>query len=91
MNTSATALASPAVPYFAAGTGPQASASATVPRLNLSLNLFGGIIRWNAAPTQQITLVGNAASTGSFVLYNNSTQGTGVTGVANAHIIYEPY
>ena len=85
-----TALASVVTTYVAATTGPQASSSATVTKLNLGLNLFGGIIRWNAAPTQQITLVGNAVTTGGFCLFNSSTGG-GSSGLANAHIIYEPY
>jgi hypothetical protein len=88
-NASATALATTVTTYVAAGTGPQATASATAAKLNLGLNLFGGIIRWNAAPTQQITLVGNAANTGSYVLFNFATGGN--SGPANAHIIYEPY
>lgn len=91
LNTSATALSTAATTYFAAGTGPQASALATVPRLNLSLNAFGGIIRWNAAPTQQLVSIGNAVNVGTWVLYNNSTQGGGVNAALNAHIVYEPY
>jgi hypothetical protein len=86
----ATALSSVVVTYFAAGTGPIPSNSVTLPKLNLSLNTFGGIIRWNAAPTQQWTQVGNAVSGGESVLWNSSTHG-GATGAANAHIIYEPY
>lgn len=61
-------------------------------RLNLALNTFGGIIRWNAAPTQQYTMVGSSAPGGACVLYN--TTSTGVSGAncqANAHIIYETY
>lgn len=86
----ATAISSVVVTYFAAGTGPVPSNSVTLPKLNLGLNLFGGIIRWNAAPTQQWTQVGNAVSGGETVLWNSSTHG-GSAGLANAHIIYEPY
>jgi hypothetical protein len=86
----ATALATVVTTYVAAGTGPQASASTSVPKLNLGMNAFGGIIRWNAAPTQQIQLIGNTATTGSFLLFNSSTGG-GSTASANAHIMYEPY
>ncbi|HYT45878.1 MAG TPA: hypothetical protein VEP90_26360 [Methylomirabilota bacterium] len=61
-------------------------------RLNLALNTFGGIIRWNAAPTQQYTISGNAAPGGACVLYNTSSTGvSGATAQANAHIIYETY
>ena len=75
--------------YVAAATGPTASNSTTAPKLNFTLNMFGGIVRWNAAPTQQYTCVGNAAP-GGFILIN-ATAGTGASGTANAHIIYEPY
>jgi len=91
MNVNATALATTMIPANTyATTQPTPSSSTTVPRLNLTINMFGGIFRWNAAPTQQITIVGNATSTGNVVLYNSSTGG-GATGSANAHIIYEPY
>lgn len=94
MNVSATALSSTVVPYFAAATGPIPSAAATVAALNLGLNAFGGIVRWNAAPTQQWTQVGNAVVGsgvgGESVLWNNSGPG-GQSTTAAAHIIYEPY
>lgn len=90
MNTSATALGTAFVSYNTATTRPTTYTAATVPVVNLGLNLFGGIIRWNAAPTQQVTSIGNVANTGSWVLFNSSTSG-GITGSANAHIIYEPY
>lgn len=80
------ALATPIVSLVAAGTGPTASAAATAAKLNLGLNGFGGIIRWNAAPTQQYTIVGATAPNGQCVLFNSSTGG-GATGSANAHII----
>lgn len=75
--------------YVAAATGPTASNSITAPKLNLGINMFGGIIRWNAAPTQQYTCVGNAAPGGAILL--NATAGSGAVGTSNAHIIYEPY
>jgi hypothetical protein len=91
MIVNASALSSPAIAFnTAATTQPTPSSSSTVPRVNLTLNTFGGIIRWNAAPTQQVTMIGNALNLGEFVLYNSST-GNGVTTTANAHIIYEPY
>jgi hypothetical protein len=90
MLVNATALASTVIPHFAAATGPVPSNSASLPKLNLGLNMFGGIIRWNAAPTQQWTQVGNAVNGGESVLWNSSTAG-GASGLANAHIIYEPY
>lgn len=79
-------------------TQPTASSAITAPKINVGLNTFGGIIRWNAAPTQQMTLVGNAifaaglpVTFGQAVLCAFGTQGTGATTTANAHIIYESY
>lgn len=78
-------------------TQPQASNAITAPKLNVGLNTFGGILRWNAAPTQQYTLIGNAVfaaglpvTFGQAILLNLSA-GTGASTTANAHIIYEPY
>jgi hypothetical protein len=82
------ALSAPVVAFVTAATGPTPSNSATEAKLMLGLNLFGGIVRWNAAPTQQWTMVGSTASGGESVLFN-STVGTGAAGTANAHIIYE--
>jgi hypothetical protein len=90
MIVNATALAATVVAYTAATTGPIPNAANTLPRLSLALNAFGGIIRWNAAPTQQWTQIGNAVNAGESVLYNSSSA-SGVTTVVNAHIIYEPY
>lgn len=74
--------------YITATTQGTPSSSATAPHINLGINTFGGIIRWNAAPTQQYTCVGNA-SPGGIMIVNQS--GVGATTTANAHIIYEPY
>jgi hypothetical protein len=91
MHPSTAALAAVPVSFVAAATnGPQASAVITDARLNFALNLFGGIVRWNAAPTQQFSILGNTADLGEAVLFNSSTGG-GSSGLANAHIIYEPY
>ena len=91
MVVNATGLSATVVVHSASTTtGPTPSNSATLPKLNLGLNLFGGIIRWNAAPTQQWTMVGNGVNGGETVLWNDTTF-QGATGAANAHIIYEPY
>ena len=84
------ALAAPVVTFVAAATGPTPSNTVTDAKLNLGLNLFGGIIRWNAAPTQQWTMVGNTAPGGESLLFNNSTAG-GSSGLGDAHILYETY
>jgi hypothetical protein len=90
MHFATAALAAPVVPFVAAATGPTPSNTVTDARLNLALNGFGGIVRWNAAPTQQWTMVGNTAPGGESILFNNSTAG-GSTGLGDAHIIYETY
>lgn len=81
----------------AATTQPTISNAITAPSLNLGLNTFGGIIRWNAAPTQQYTMIGNAVfaagppvTFGQCILFNNSS-GPGASTTANIHWIYEPY
>ena len=91
MIVNATALAATVAAYTAATTGPTPNSASTLPRLNLGLNVFGGIIRWNAAPTQQWTSVGNATNGGETVLFADSSAGQSGTGALNAHIIYEPY
>jgi len=88
-----TALATnPIVSCITATTQPIPSNATTDARLNLGLNTFGGIIRWNAAPTQQFQMLGSAAPGAEVVLLNTNSSGAGgVTTTANAHIIYEPY
>jgi hypothetical protein len=90
-NLAITSLSSAVTSFVAATTAPGATSVVAALVLNLGLNMFGGIIRWNAAPTQQVTMVGNSTAGGQMILYNNSTQGGGSSGLANAHIIYEPY
>jgi len=78
-------------------TQPQASNGITAPKINVGLNTFGGILRWNAAPTQQMTLIGNAIfAAGTPVTFGqamllNMSAGTGASTTANVHIIYEPF
>jgi len=85
-----TAIASPIVSFIAAATNPTPSNTVTDATLDLGINSFGGIIRWNAAPTQEWKMVGLTAPAGECVLFNSSTAG-GANSAANAHIIYEPY
>lgn len=73
--------------YVAAGTGPNRSPAATVARLNLSFNPFGGIIRWVAQPGEEWTSVGNATTSNSESVL--SAQNVGTAGAMGAHIIYE--
>lgn len=85
-----TALASTVFALIAATTGPVGSQAVTDARLDLGLNGFGGILRWNAAPGQEYKIQGSAAPGIEAVFYNSSTGG-GVNCAANTHIIYEPY
>lgn len=91
MHAATAALAAPAVTAVAYVTNQVIPSNATTDaRISLALNTFGGIIRWNAAPTQQFTISTATAPLGGSVLFN-STSGGGATSLANAHIIYEPY
>ena len=53
--------------------------------LNLSFNAFGGIVRWLAAPGEEISMVGLAVDTGSIGL----SAFTGTSGLMGSHIIFE--
>lgn len=89
---SALAAANVITPAIAfATTQPTLSAAITDAKLNLGLNTFGGIIRWNAAPTQQWQLSGVAAPGAQSCLANITAAGGSSTINADAHIMYEPY
>lgn len=91
LHAATAALAAPvvtAIAYVTNQTIP--SNTVTDAKIQLGLNLFGGIIRWNAAPTQQWTMSTATAPLGACVLWNSSTAG-GSTGLGDAHIIYETY
>jgi hypothetical protein len=60
--------------------------SSTLHLLNLSFNAFGGIVRWVAAPGEEINIVGSGASLGE-VSFSAFTGGT--PGALGAHMIYE--
>lgn len=79
------ALAAAPVVGNTATTKPQRSA--TLHLLNLSFNAFGGIVRWVAAPGEEISTVGNTASLGEVSL---SAFTGGTPGLMGAHIVYEP-
>jgi hypothetical protein len=84
------ALTAAVVVAVAFTTKPQASGVTTDAKLNLGLNTFGGILRWNAAPTQQWQMLGSATGFGCTILFNSTTSG-GSNANANAHIMYETY
>ena len=78
------ALAAPQVAFTASTTKPQRSA--TLGLLNLSFNAFGGVVRWVAAPGEEIGVLGNTASLGEVSL---SAYTGGTVGLMGSHIVYE--
>jgi|ERR1700722_4662971 len=80
------ALAAPPTSFVTASTQPQRSS--TLGLLNLSYNAFGGIVRWVAAPGEEIGMYGNTASLGEVSL---SAYTGGTPGLMGSHIIYEPF
>lgn len=79
------ALAAPQTAFDTATTKPQRSAS--LAKLNLSFNAFGGIVRWVAPPGGEFRMLGNAASLGEVSL---SAFTGGTPGLMGAHLVYEP-
>lgn len=86
LDPSTAALAAAQVPFTASTTKPQRSA--TLAKLALGLNAFGGIVRWVAAPGKEFKLLGNTASLGEASL---SCMTGGTPGLIMSHIIYEPF
>jgi hypothetical protein len=62
--------------------------SSTLYLLNLGFNAFGGIVRWVAAPGEEIGMLGNTASFGETSL---SSASTGTPGLMTSHFIFEPF
>lgn len=56
--------------------------------LNLSFNLFGGVVRWVAAPGEELGMLGNATNAGELSLSAFTGSATGPVG---SHIIFEPF
>lgn len=87
LDAASAALAAPALTGNSqATTKPQRSS--TLHLLNLSFNAFGGIVRWVAAPGEEISLIGNTASLGEISL---SAFTGGTPGAMGAHMIYETF
>lgn len=81
-------LATPNVAATTASTLGARTTANTAARLNLSINSFGGIVRWVAAPGEEWGILGTSANQSSSSL----SALTGATaGAIGAHIIYEPY
>ena len=80
------AYTNPPVCFNTTNTKPQRSA--TLSLLNLSFNAFGGIVRWVAAPGEEIGMLGAAASFGEISL---SAFTGGTPGLMGSHFIVEPF
>jgi len=79
------ALANPTAAGVSATILPQRSATLGHV-LQLSFNAFGGIVRWLAAPGEEIGIVGLIVDTGSFSL---SAFTGGTPGALSSHVIFE--
>jgi hypothetical protein len=80
--------------YVAAGTPPARTTAVTQARLALTMNAFGGIVRWVAAPGEEWGILGQASANGTTPgssLSNGSASGVGNAGSVASHIIYESY
>lgn len=86
LDASTAALAAPALTGNTNATN-KPQRSSTLHLLNLSFNAFGGIVRWVAAPGEEISLIGNTASLGEVSL---SAFTGGTPGAMGVHMIYEP-
>lgn len=84
IDANAVVIANPPVHYQTSTTKPQRSAT-TGRLLNLSLNAFGGIVRWYRGPDQRLTMMGTS-TLGEFSL--NAFTGSTV-GAMGTHIIIE--
>lgn len=60
--------------------------SSTLYLLSLAFNAFGGVVRWVAAPGEEIGMLGNTASNGEVSISTVSG-----AGVMSSHIIFEPF
>lgn len=84
---STAALAAPPVSFVAAAAGPQRSAATTDGKLDLAINAFGGIVRWQVPKGEEWSQLGNTASLGESIL---SAFTGGTVGAISSHIVYEP-
>lgn len=80
------ALALPQVAFTASTTKP--NRAATLAKLSLGFNAFGGTSRWQCYPGQEFKILGNAANGGEASL---SSYTGGTPGLITAHILYETY
>jgi hypothetical protein len=88
MSTFTAPLAATPVVSISGGTLPQRSALVTVARLCLTLNAFGGIVRWVAAPGEEWQIYGTTVSQSESSL--SAFTGGGSQSIGS-HIVYEPF
>lgn len=86
IDPSSAALAAPPVQFSTSTTKPQRSSTAYL--LTLGFNAFGGVVRWVAAPGQEIGMLGNTASNGEISLSHGAS---GTPGLMACHIMFEPF
>ena len=86
LDAATAALAAPPLVGNTCTTKPQRSATAHL--INLSFNAFGGVVRWLAAPGEEISIVGNTQPLGEVSL---SAFTGGTPGALGSHIVYEPF
>ncbi len=86
MNPATAALAAPPLGIISGTTNPQRSATSKL--LNLSFNAFGGIVRWVAAPGEELGILGNVTLFGELTL---SAFTGGTPGLLGSHLVFEPW
>lgn len=86
LNPSTAALAAPPLGIISGTTNPQRSSTSKL--LNLSYNAFGGIVRWVAAPGEELGILGNVTLFGELTL---SAFTGGTPGLTGSHLIFEPF
>jgi hypothetical protein len=88
MNSLTAAAQVGSLTFIAATTNPTRTVTTTSSVLNLSMNAFGGIVRWVAYPGEEWGIIGVTASISESSL--SGTTGT-AAGLVGSHIIYEAY
>lgn len=86
LDAASAALGAPPLTVGASTTKPQRSATQLL--ANLSFNAFGGIVRWVAAPGEELGLLGNTQPLGEASISAFTGSGTGLLG---SHYIFEPF
>ncbi len=88
-NISAVTITTLPVAMVAAATPPNRSPAATIARLNLTFNAFGGIIQWQTNPGSEEEWVSVGVATTSNSETVLSSANVGAAGLIGANIFYE--